>query len=154
LVLPHGEVETPVFMPVGTQGAVKTLHPDDLRSLGARIILGNTYHLFLRPGLDVLRELRGLRLVLDAREIGPGKYALELPDGSATDLIAEGVAKPLNAKLGKACFASAGAAGTDIDVSFAADCAVEAVRSRFETAPPAGLLSAPEGRSRSVRKIA
>ncbi len=105
-------------------------------------------------GTAVLRELRGLRLVLDAREIGPGKYALELPDGSATDLIAEGVAKPLNAKLGKACFASAGAAGTDIDVSFAADCAVEAVRSRFETAPPAGLLSAPEGRSRSVRKIA
>lgn len=60
LVLAHGEVETPVFMPVGTQGAVKTLHPDDLRGLGARIILGNTYHLFLRPGLDVLRELRGL----------------------------------------------------------------------------------------------
>ena len=60
LRLPHGEVETPVFMPVGTQGAVKTLHPDDLRGLGAGIILGNTYHLFLRPGLDVLRELRGL----------------------------------------------------------------------------------------------
>lgn len=60
LSLAHGEVETPVFMPVGTQGAVKTLHPDDLRGLGARIILGNTYHLFLRPGLDVLRELHGL----------------------------------------------------------------------------------------------
>lgn len=60
LSLPRGEVETPVFMPVGTQGAVKTLHPDELRGLGAEIILGNTYHLFLRPGLDVLRDLRGL----------------------------------------------------------------------------------------------
>ena len=102
----------------------------------------------------VLRELRGLRVVLDAREIAAGKYALELPDGSATDLITEGVAKPLNAKLGQPCFASAGAAGADINVSFAAGCAVEAVRARFETAPPAGLLSAPEGRNRTVRKIA
>ena len=105
-------------------------------------------------GAVMLRELRGLRVVLDAREIGSGKYALELPDGSATDIIAEGVARPLNAKLGQPCFASAGAAGADINVSFAAACALEAVRARFETAPPAGLLSAPEGRSRSVRKIA
>ncbi len=60
MVLPHGVVETPVFMPVGTQGMVKTLHPDELRDLGAQIILGNTYHLFLRPGLDVLRDLGGL----------------------------------------------------------------------------------------------
>jgi len=60
MVLPHGEVETPVFMPVGTQGTVKTLHPDELRALGARIILGNTYHLFLRPGLDILRAFGGL----------------------------------------------------------------------------------------------
>lgn len=60
LTLPHGEVETPVFMPVGTQGTVKTLHPDDLRGLGAQIILGNTYHLFLRPGIDVLRSQGGL----------------------------------------------------------------------------------------------
>lgn len=60
LTLPHGTVETPVFMPVGTQGTVKTLHPDDLRALGAGIILGNTYHLFLRPGLDVLRGQGGL----------------------------------------------------------------------------------------------
>lgn len=102
----------------------------------------------------VLRELRGLRVVLDARETGAGKYALELPDGSAADLIAEGVAKPLNAKLGQPCFASAGAAGADINVSFAAACALEAVRARLETAPPAGLLSAPDGRTRSLRKVA
>ncbi len=105
-------------------------------------------------GAVMLRELRGLRVVLDAREVGSGKYALELPDGSATDIIAEGVARPLNAKLGQPCFASAGAAGADINVTFAAACAVEAVRARFETTPPAGLLSAPEGRNRSVRKIA
>lgn len=60
LELPHGVVETPIFMPVGTQGSVKTLHPDDLVSLGAQIILGNTYHLSLRPGSQSIRELGGL----------------------------------------------------------------------------------------------
>ncbi|MEG0025559.1 MAG: tRNA guanosine(34) transglycosylase Tgt [Akkermansia sp.] len=60
LVLPHGVVETPMFMPVGTQGSVKTLHPDDLTTLGAQIILGNTYHLSIRPGSDNIREMGGL----------------------------------------------------------------------------------------------
>lgn len=60
LELPHGVVETPIFMPVGTQGSVKTLHPDDLDALGAQIILGNTYHLSLRPGAETIRELGGL----------------------------------------------------------------------------------------------
>jgi len=60
LTTAHGVVETPIFMPVGTQGTVKTLHPDDLEALGAQIILGNTYHLNLRPGLDVIREFGGL----------------------------------------------------------------------------------------------
>ena len=46
----HGTVETPVFMPVGTVGSVKALAPDDLDAAGAQIILGNTYHLYLRPG--------------------------------------------------------------------------------------------------------
>ena len=50
LELPHGRVPTPIFMPVGTQGSVKTMHPQDLEMLGAEIILGNTYHLSLRPG--------------------------------------------------------------------------------------------------------
>ncbi|MGE5279734.1 MAG: tRNA guanosine(34) transglycosylase Tgt [Deltaproteobacteria bacterium] len=60
LRLEHGEVETPVFMPVGTQGTVKTLSPRELEEAGAGIILGNAYHLFLRPGLDVIREAGGL----------------------------------------------------------------------------------------------
>lgn len=60
LTLEHGTVETPIFMPVGTVGSVKTLIPDDLTTLGAEIILGNTYHLFLRPGLEVIRSFGGL----------------------------------------------------------------------------------------------
>ena len=60
LRLPHGEVKTPAFMPVGTHGAVRGLHPDEVRRAGAEIILGNTYHLHLRPGEDVVRTLGGL----------------------------------------------------------------------------------------------
>ncbi len=60
LRLPHGEVETPVFMPVGTQATVKTLAPTEVEGLGAQIILNNTYHLYLRPGHEVVRELGGL----------------------------------------------------------------------------------------------
>jgi len=60
LQLAHAEVETPVFMPVGTQATVKTVHPAELVELGAKIILGNTYHLFLRPGLEVIAPFGGL----------------------------------------------------------------------------------------------
>ena len=60
LSLPHGTVQTPAFMPVGTHGAVRGLHPDDVRRTGAQIMLGNTYHLHLRPGEDVVRALGGL----------------------------------------------------------------------------------------------
>src|SRR5215213_9961736 len=56
----HGPVETPVFMPVGTQGTVKGLTPDQLRSAGAEILLGNTYHLALRPGDELIAGLGGL----------------------------------------------------------------------------------------------
>ncbi|HEY7795242.1 MAG TPA: tRNA guanosine(34) transglycosylase Tgt [Gaiellaceae bacterium] len=56
----HGEVRTPAFMPVGTKGTVKSLDPDELRALGAQIILGNTYHLHFRPGDDLIAELGGL----------------------------------------------------------------------------------------------
>jgi queuine tRNA-ribosyltransferase len=56
----HGVVETPVFMPVGTQATVKALAPDDLRDLGAQIILANTYHLYLRPGAETVAALGGL----------------------------------------------------------------------------------------------
>ena len=56
----HGEIRTPAFMPVGTKGTVKTLLPSEVRALGADVILGNTYHLHLRPGEDVVEDLGGL----------------------------------------------------------------------------------------------
>ncbi len=60
LTLPHGRVETPIFMPVGTQGSVKALSQEDLREIDAQIILGNAYHLYLRPGTDILAAAGGL----------------------------------------------------------------------------------------------
>ena len=57
---PHGSFPTPIFMPVGTQASVKGVSPDELKNLGAGIILSNTYHLFLRPGMDLVREAGGL----------------------------------------------------------------------------------------------
>ena len=56
----HGDVPTPAFMPVGTKATVKTLDPDELRGLGASIVLANTYHLHFRPGADLIAELGGL----------------------------------------------------------------------------------------------
>ena len=56
----HGEVRTPAFMPVGTKGTVKSLHPDEVREAGAQILLGNTYHLHFRPGEELVEELGGL----------------------------------------------------------------------------------------------
>src|SRR5215210_1815055 len=56
----HGEVPTPAFMPVGTKATVKTLDPDEVRALGATILLGNTYHLHFRPGEELIAELGGL----------------------------------------------------------------------------------------------
>ncbi len=60
LTLPHGTVETPTFMPVGTNATVKALHPDDLVEVGAQMILANTYHLYLRPGHERIERLGGL----------------------------------------------------------------------------------------------
>ncbi|WP_018130829.1 tRNA guanosine(34) transglycosylase Tgt [Effusibacillus pohliae] len=57
---PHGTIETPVFMPVGTQATVKAMSPEELKEIGAEIILSNTYHLFLRPGHEIVREAGGL----------------------------------------------------------------------------------------------
>jgi queuine tRNA-ribosyltransferase len=61
LALPYGPVATPCFMPVGTQGTVRALSPNDLRAAGARLVLGNAYHLHVRPGEDVVATLGGLR---------------------------------------------------------------------------------------------
>ncbi|MDQ6860415.1 MAG: tRNA guanosine(34) transglycosylase Tgt [Verrucomicrobiota bacterium] len=60
LTTAHGVIETPAFMPVGTQGSVKAVSPRELRELKTQIILGNTYHLFVRPGMDVVRHFGGL----------------------------------------------------------------------------------------------
>ncbi len=60
LTTPRGVIDTPVFMPVGTQGSVKALDPRELEEMGTQIILGNTYHLYIRPGLDIINEAGGL----------------------------------------------------------------------------------------------
>ena len=60
LTTTHGVIDTPVFMPVGTQGSVKALDPRELREMGTEILLGNTYHLSLRPGMDIIRAAGGL----------------------------------------------------------------------------------------------
>lgn len=97
----------------------------------------------------VLRELRGFRQVLDAQPVGDaGKYQLQLAEGNASDLINDGVLKPLNAKLGQACFALAGSSGADVNVSFSTACADAAVRARLDTLPPAGLQSAAGARGK------
>src|SRR5688572_14526991 len=57
---PSGVIRTPCFMPVGTQGTVKSVSPDELKDLGASMILANTYHLYLRPGHELIQELGGL----------------------------------------------------------------------------------------------
>ena len=62
LYTPHGVFDTPIFMPVGTQATVKTMSPRELEEMGAGIILSNTYHLFLRPGHDLVAEAGGLQL--------------------------------------------------------------------------------------------
>ena len=53
---PHGDIQTPVFMPVGTQATVKSMTPEEVKDLGAQIILSNTYHLYLRPGEKIVKE--------------------------------------------------------------------------------------------------
>lgn len=57
---PHGVIETPIFMPVGTRATVKAMTPEELKDLGAQIILGNTYHLYLKPGHELIEEAGGL----------------------------------------------------------------------------------------------
>jgi serine/threonine-protein kinase len=97
----------------------------------------------------MLRELRGFRQVLDAQLVGDaGKYQLQLAEGNASDLINDGVLKPLNAKLGQNCFALAGATGAEVNVSFSTACADAAVRAKLDTLPPAGLQSAAGARGK------
>ncbi|HCX01840.1 MAG TPA: tRNA guanosine(34) transglycosylase Tgt, partial [Syntrophaceae bacterium] len=60
MVTPHGTVQTPAFMPVGTQGTVKSMRPEEIQNCGAQILLSNTYHLYLRPGHETIRRMGGL----------------------------------------------------------------------------------------------
>ena len=101
----------------------------------------------------LLRELRGFRQVLDAQLASDaGQYQLQLADGNASDLINEGVLKPLNTKLGQACFALAGSNGADVNVNFSPACSDSAVRSKLDALPPAGLQSAPGARGKLAGK--
>lgn len=60
ITTPHGEIRTPVFMPVGTRGTIKTATPEEVYNLGARIILANNYHLYLRPGIEIIKKAGGI----------------------------------------------------------------------------------------------
>ncbi|HEY5930511.1 MAG TPA: tRNA guanosine(34) transglycosylase Tgt [Burkholderiales bacterium] len=107
LELAHGIVETPAFMPVGTYGTVKAMRPDDLSATGAQIVLGNTFHLWLRPGLSVIEAHAGLHAFMGWK--GPiltdsgGFQVFSL--GELRKITEEGVAfrSPVN---GDACFLS------------------------------------------------
>jgi hypothetical protein len=102
----------------------------------------------------LLRELRGIRQVLDAQLVADsGRFQLRLAEGNAaTDIVQDAILKPLNTKLGQNCFGLAGASGGVINVTFSSACAEVAVRTKLETVPPAGLLSAPESRSKGLLK--
>jgi eukaryotic-like serine/threonine-protein kinase len=96
----------------------------------------------------LLKELRGMRAVLDAQMLAPGQYSINLSEGSAPDLVAEGVLKPLNTKLGAACFNMAGVQGGSLTVNFVASCKDQAAK--MDNLAPAGLLTAPEGRGKAL----
>src|SRR5687767_15923172 len=66
---PHGELLTPVFAPVGTQATVKTLTPEHLKEINASLVLSNTYHLYLRPGDELVRDLGGLRKFMQCHRL-------------------------------------------------------------------------------------
>lgn len=65
---PHGDIQTPVFMPVGTQATVKAMRPEQVKEMGANIILSNTYHLYLRPGHEIVKEAGGLHKFMNWTE--------------------------------------------------------------------------------------
>ena len=85
---PHGVIETPIFMPVGTQATVKTIEPRELLEINAQIILSNTYHLHLRPGEDLIERAGGLHKFLELAGSDTdrlGRISGVLAGGSAQD---------------------------------------------------------------------
>src|SRR5207302_1614590 len=107
LELAHGRVDTPAFMPVGTYGTVKAMSPAELRALGAQIVLGNTFHLWLRPGLDVISAHGGLHRFMgwDAPILTDSGGFQVFSLGALRKIDEEGVSfqSPVN---GDACFLS------------------------------------------------
>ena len=90
-------------------------------------------------GAPMLRELRGIRAVLDAQPASePGRFQLQLPEGIATDIVQDAIVRPLNAKLGLDCFALAGASDAEVTIAFAPGCATPEMRTKMEAGPPAG----------------
>ena len=65
LETPHGKIETPAFVVVGTKGSVKSLTPEDVETLGAEVVLANTYHLYLQPGDEIVRDMGGLHKMMN-----------------------------------------------------------------------------------------
>ena len=122
-------------------------------SFGSQKVSLNITGLDAGASRAMMRELKSLRGVLDAQTAGGTAFQVELPEGNATDLITEGVLHPLNAKLGQACFTLGAVSGTTVNVVYSPACAQDAVRAKFDTAPPAGLLSAPPPRGKSILKV-
>jgi eukaryotic-like serine/threonine-protein kinase len=101
------------------------------------------------------RELQSVRQILDVKMISDnGKFELQLAEGSASDLIDNALIKPLNTKLGQSCFSIGAVSESDVNVTFAKNCASPATRTKMESAPPAGVLNAPPSRSKSLLKSA
>src|ERR1700732_5335082 len=127
----HGIVETPMFMPVGTQGTVKAMTPAELCSLGADIILSNTYHLFLRPGLDVIKHFGGLhRFMSWNRPILTDSGGFQVFSLAKLPPISEEGVFLKNHIDGSACFLNPEVA-TEIQISMGADVAMA-----FDECPP------------------
>lgn len=104
-------------------------------------------------GRLLMRELRGVRQVLDVQPgSGTGKYRLQLAENSGAGTVQDAIVKPLNAKLGRECFAVSGSSDAQVTLSYSAACADAAVRAKLETGPPAGLLDAPDSRGKALLK--
>jgi serine/threonine-protein kinase len=86
----------------------------------------------------MLRELRALRAVLDAQPASDGKFQLELPPGSAPDIVQDAILRPLNTKMGQSCFALAGTTGSEVNVRYDAACANTQMKTKLESGAPAG----------------
>jgi len=86
----------------------------------------------------VLRELRSMRLVLDAQPAGTEKFQIQLPPGNVTDIVQDAVLRPLNAKMGEACFTLGGATAAEVSVTLTGNCANPQMKAKLDSGAPAG----------------